>query len=104
METPVCKCGNKSVRFTVKKNGPNYGRPFFVCADRVCQTFVWADEEESKGTPVCKCRNHSIKLRVKKDGPNQGRYFFKCKTNECNYFQFEEDLEQQGCEVENQSE
>lgn len=92
METPVCKCGTFCVQYTVKKIGPNQGRPFFVCANRVCQTFVWGDQEEIV-MPVCKCRNYSIKLMVKKDGPNQGRYFYKCKTNQCDFFQFEEDSE-----------
>jgi DNA topoisomerase-3 len=84
-----CQCGAPCSQFTVKKPGPNQGRPFFTCAHKVCKTFIWGDEEKQESTtPVCKCNQRSIKLQVKKDGPNQGRYFYKCKENHCNFFEW----------------
>jgi DNA topoisomerase-3 len=83
----LCKCGSPCAQYTVKKEGVNQGRPFFSCAHRACQTFIWADEEPEE-TPLCKCKQSTIKLMVKKEGPNQGKQFYKCKNNQCNYFEF----------------
>ncbi|XP_068762622.1 DNA topoisomerase 3-alpha-like isoform X2 [Montipora capricornis] len=43
----VCTCAQPATKFTVKKDGPNKGRPFYKCAnrDRGCGFFLWADED-----------------------------------------------------------
>ncbi|XP_050100491.1 DNA topoisomerase 3-alpha [Anopheles aquasalis] len=42
-----CRCGTPAVRFTVKKDGPNHGRPFYTCPNQAakCGFFKWADED-----------------------------------------------------------
>lgn len=46
---PNCQCGRPAVRRVVSKQGPNHGRPFFVCSGPKespdhCDYFLWADE------------------------------------------------------------
>eukprot|EP00927_Polykrikos_kofoidii_P086909 TRINITY_DN9876_c1_g1_i2.p1 TRINITY_DN9876_c1_g1~~TRINITY_DN9876_c1_g1_i2.p1 ORF type:complete len:623 (+),score=168.02 TRINITY_DN9876_c1_g1_i2:75-1871(+) len=45
---PPCQCGEPSVGRTVRKEGPNTGRPFFVCAKAQgptrCDFFQWGDQ------------------------------------------------------------
>uniref|UniRef100_A0A182Q5W4 DNA topoisomerase n=1 Tax=Anopheles farauti TaxID=69004 RepID=A0A182Q5W4_9DIPT len=42
----MCRCGVPASRFTVKKDGPNKGRPFFSCPNQgsSCGFFKWGDE------------------------------------------------------------
>ncbi|XP_050076841.1 DNA topoisomerase 3-alpha [Anopheles maculipalpis] len=42
----MCRCGTPASRFTVKKDGPNKGRPFFSCPNQAssCGFFKWGDE------------------------------------------------------------
>ncbi|CAO0798708.1 unnamed protein product [Mucor circinelloides] len=45
--TPFCKCGKNSVERTVRKEGPNKGRPFYCCSagkDTGCDYFEWVDQ------------------------------------------------------------
>ena len=37
----MCNCNRPAVMKTVRKDGPNQGRPFFSCSD--CSFFAWAD-------------------------------------------------------------
>ena len=48
----VCYCGRPARLLTVRKEGPNLGRQFYVCPDdKVCDFFSWADaDENSSGT------------------------------------------------------
>lgn len=32
VDVPICLCGKESVRFTVRKEGPNQNREFFTCS------------------------------------------------------------------------
>ncbi|KAJ2781741.1 DNA topoisomerase 3-alpha [Coemansia javaensis] len=44
---PPCGCGAPSIQRVTAKEGPNKGRPFFVCAkgrDARCDFFQWADQ------------------------------------------------------------
>ncbi|XP_053675824.1 DNA topoisomerase 3-alpha [Anopheles nili] len=42
----MCRCGIPATRFTVKKDGPNKGRPFYTCTNQAskCDFFKWGDE------------------------------------------------------------
>ncbi|KAM7428568.1 hypothetical protein ABFA07_020472 [Porites harrisoni] len=42
----VCTCGQPAVKLTVRKDGPNKGRPFYKCSNRDggCDFFLWADD------------------------------------------------------------
>ncbi|XP_053327854.1 DNA topoisomerase 3-alpha [Spea bombifrons] len=50
----VCNCGVTAVQLTVRKEGPNQGRPFYKCDGGACNFFLWADEEggASRGAPA----------------------------------------------------
>ncbi|KAG8549824.1 hypothetical protein GDO81_019626 [Engystomops pustulosus] len=41
----VCNCGTNAVQLTVRKEGPNQGRPFYKCNGGNCNFFLWADQE-----------------------------------------------------------
>ncbi|XP_056391516.1 DNA topoisomerase 3-alpha [Hyla sarda] len=41
----VCNCGVNAVQLTVRKEGPNQGRPFYKCDGGNCNFFLWADQE-----------------------------------------------------------
>ena len=43
----ICGC-EEAVSLRVSKTEKNPGRPYFVCRDRVCRFFQWADVELSK--------------------------------------------------------
>lgn len=45
----VCTCGQPAMLLTVKKDGPNQGRPFYKCSNRDngCGFFLWADDDSS---------------------------------------------------------
>ncbi|CAN8063132.1 unnamed protein product [Agarophyton chilense] len=48
---PGCQCDLPAVEYTVKKQGPNRGRKFFVCQlprEKKCRFFQWADEVGQK--------------------------------------------------------
>ncbi|KAE8578852.1 hypothetical protein XENTR_v10023799 [Xenopus tropicalis] len=46
----VCNCGVAAVQLTVRKEGPNQGRPFYKCNGGACNFFLWADQADS-GSP-----------------------------------------------------
>ena len=49
IETPLCKHGQPSRLFTVKKEGPNKDRSFFSCRERDenrCKFFKWTEDVE----------------------------------------------------------
>ncbi|KAJ1719490.1 DNA topoisomerase 3-alpha [Coemansia biformis] len=46
-DNPPCNCGTPSAQRVTAKEGPNKGRPFFVCSkgrDAQCDFFQWADQ------------------------------------------------------------
>ncbi|XP_073504566.1 DNA topoisomerase 3-alpha [Phyllobates terribilis] len=45
----VCNCGDSAVQLTVRKEGPNQGRPFYKCNSGNCNFFLWADQEGLAG-------------------------------------------------------
>ncbi|XP_053551092.1 DNA topoisomerase 3-alpha [Bombina bombina] len=45
----VCNCGLSAVQLTVRKEGPNQGRPFYKCSGGSCNFFLWADQEGGAG-------------------------------------------------------
>ncbi|XP_067044937.1 DNA topoisomerase 3-alpha-like isoform X2 [Acropora muricata] len=48
----VCTCGQPATKLTVKKDGPNKGRPFYKCANREsgCGFFLWADDDSGSAS------------------------------------------------------
>lgn len=38
---PKCLCGLPPLRTTVKREGPNFGKPFYKCAEKKCKFFDW---------------------------------------------------------------
>ncbi|KAM9745947.1 LOW QUALITY PROTEIN: DNA topoisomerase 3-alpha [Menidia menidia] len=40
----VCNCGQDALQLTVRKDGPNQGRPFYKCSSGSCNFFLWADQ------------------------------------------------------------
>jgi len=109
---PPCSCGNPSSERTVRKDGPNKGRPFFSCAKtsgQDCGFFQWGDEDPALGFggkgggnplgvptpmapgPPCNCGNPSSAKTVRKDGPNKGRPMYVCAKasgQDCGFFQW----------------
>ncbi|PSN32683.1 DNA topoisomerase 3-alpha [Blattella germanica] len=54
----VCNCGEDAVLLTVRKDGPNKGRPFYKCGKpqgEGCNYFMWGDNENSP--PLMNNRN-----------------------------------------------
>ncbi|XP_017015813.2 DNA topoisomerase 3-alpha [Drosophila takahashii] len=47
----MCNCGQVASSLTVRKDGPNQGRPFFSCPTREksCGFFKWGDDEQNQG-------------------------------------------------------
>ncbi|XP_068146758.1 DNA topoisomerase 3-alpha [Drosophila tropicalis] len=47
-----CACGQLASKLTVRKDGPNQGRPFYACPirEKSCGFFQWADTDENQGT------------------------------------------------------
>ncbi|XP_075686737.1 DNA topoisomerase 3-alpha isoform X1 [Rhinoderma darwinii] len=45
----VCNCGVNALQLTVRKEGPNQGRPFYKCNGGNCNFFLWADQEGGAG-------------------------------------------------------
>lgn len=46
----MCVCNEPAKQFTVQKEGPNKGRPFYTCPkgrESTCKFFKWADEDSS---------------------------------------------------------
>ncbi|XP_075151301.1 topoisomerase 3-alpha isoform X2 [Haematobia irritans] len=101
-------CHMPAKELSVKKDGPNKGRLFFVCSkSSPCKFFQWSDEIgpthnentstitkmstkvrdsnvdrwRSVGPEVtvnCNCNNPANKFTVRKEGPNKGRAFYSC--------------------------
>lgn len=48
----VCTCGQPATTLTVKKDGPNKGRPFYKCPNRDngCGFFLWADDDSGSSS------------------------------------------------------
>jgi hypothetical protein len=42
ISTPICECGVPSVKKTTTQ-GPNRGRPFYTCGEKLCKFFTFAD-------------------------------------------------------------
>ncbi|KAK3930276.1 DNA topoisomerase 3-alpha [Frankliniella fusca] len=104
----VCKCNTDAIQLTVRKDGPNQGRPFYRCGNNgSCDFFMWADESNhpepnstrnqgpSRQTTfsdfsdfnnaadgseevTCQCGQPARRCTVQKDGPNKGREFHTC--------------------------
>jgi len=50
---PKCHCGADAKELTVKKDGPNKGRPFYRCGNQEnnCNFFAWKDETAQTNNP-----------------------------------------------------
>jgi hypothetical protein len=95
-EAPLCAKHRKPcARRQTQKQGPNFSRWFFCCAEKEraeqCNTFLWEDEmgTTAPGPPAVSdpsvplCKGHgrgSNRHQVKKPGPNQGFWFFRCSA------------------------
>ncbi|KAI8901610.1 hypothetical protein BC833DRAFT_98101 [Globomyces pollinis-pini] len=111
----ICHCKTAAVTRVVRKEGPNCGRQFYVCAKAQsdtsrCEYFKWADEQSSEsrqqsGTASnsnyhgsnsgdsninCKCNLGALSRTVRKEGPNCGRQFYVCgkssSDDKCDFF------------------
>lgn len=40
-----CQCGKPATRYTVRKEGPTKGRHFYRCSAKICDYFMWDQEE-----------------------------------------------------------
>ena len=70
----------------------SYGRPYFVCAERMnpCSFWMWADVDAAQ-RPVCRHGFPCASRKVKKEGVNKDRMFFCCpndKENSCKFFEW----------------
>ena len=93
---PTCYTHGKlaQMRMVKDKMKESYGRPYFVCSDRInpCSFWQWADVFEGI-KPFCR---HDLVCRtskVKKEGPNQGRLFYSCpndRENSCGFFEWKQ--------------
>ncbi|CAJ1345358.1 unnamed protein product [Effrenium voratum] len=83
---PNCPCGQPSVGFNVRKDGPNQGRLFFKCAAGQCGYFQWGDQEPDPLGPPCACGVPSVRRIVQKEGQNKGRPFNICMKRSCDFF------------------
>lgn len=98
---PPCFCAQPTVQWTVRKEGANTGRQFFVCAkprEERCGYFQWCDQEPPKQGNPCFCGVPSQQRSVLKDGPNTGRVFFSCAsaTRKCQFFEWADQPQAQG--------
>jgi hypothetical protein len=91
---PICPTHQRLAKLSVVKDKmkDNYGRPFFVCADRhdPCNFWQWGDIYESP-RPRCKHGIVCTVRKVKKDGPTQNRLFYCCsQIDSCGFFEWKE--------------
>ncbi|KAK7791153.1 hypothetical protein R5R35_013322 [Gryllus longicercus] len=50
--TVMCNCNQAAIQLTVRKDGPNKGRPFYKCGNQSqCNFFQWADSASSASSP-----------------------------------------------------
>ena len=91
---PICPTHQRLAKLRVVKDKmkDNYGRPFFVCADRhdPCNFWQWGDIYES---PRARCKHGIVCTvrKVKKDGPTQNRLFYCCsQIDSCGFFEWKE--------------
>ncbi|XP_055920463.1 DNA topoisomerase 3-alpha isoform X2 [Eupeodes corollae] len=114
-EVKCTGCHLPAIELTVKKDGPNKGRPFYKCPKTpACNFFQWSDECEKTETPsamqnrtvnregpssskasvksqeMCNCKKPANKLIVRKEGPNNGRWFYGCadRSKSCGFFKW----------------
>ena len=105
--TPLCQCNLPSAPRTVKKEGPTFGKEFFVCSkpqnDPVrCDFFAWADASVNtakcsfngstsfsnsydppepaggSGRVKCHCSLIAVLKTCRKEGANFDRQFYTC--------------------------
>ena len=76
----------------------NYGRPFFVCADKnkPCSYWAWGDEKPM-AKPECHQGFQCVIRKVKKEGINKDKLFFCCpQKDSCRYFEWAPEKEHFG--------
>ena len=80
---PRCDGHQKLARMRVVKNllKPTYGRPFFVCSDKMnpCSYWVWGDVRPIT-KPECRHGSPYAVRKVKKEGLNKDRLFFAAQA------------------------
>lgn len=101
MEEVLCKCNQKALLQTVKKEGTNKGRNFYTCGTRTCHFFVWQDQKpnpnqfyNNKSTQnknsdqpniVPKCPVHNCpcirKIVSSAISSNRGKYYYTCPNS-----------------------
>lgn len=47
----LCRCGLQGIKKTAKKEGPNFGREFYVCPVNKCVFFLWASDNTEANQP-----------------------------------------------------
>lgn len=54
----ICNCGQEAALLTVRKEGPNQGRPFYKCPGGSCSFFLWASSSRPEaGAPSSTSRH-----------------------------------------------
>nr|XP_014098832.1 DNA topoisomerase 3-alpha isoform X2 [Bactrocera oleae] len=110
-------CHQQAKQCTVKKEGPNKGKLFYVCAKaKPCNFFQWVDDvdvarhtglNEDNSLPQCPLQTDSVKcncgiaassLIVRKEGPNKFRQFYTCSKRDasCGFFKWKDEALSQG--------
>ncbi|XP_054083374.1 DNA topoisomerase 3-alpha-like [Zeugodacus cucurbitae] len=113
-------CHQQAKQCNVKKDGPNKGKFFYVCAQtKPCNFFQWADDVstpkptaqsyENQTVPhadtlipksplqteiiKCKCGIAASSLIVRKEGPNKSRPFYTCSKRDasCGFFKWKDE-------------
>ena len=97
---PRCEKHNKLAKMRIVKDlmKANYGRPFFVCADKSkpCSYWIWGDIKPI-AKPECRHRFPCVIRKVKKEGIIKDRLFFFCpQENSCRYFECVPEKEKYG--------
>ncbi len=88
---PKCDGHQKPAKMRIVKDlmKASYGRPFFVCSDKVnpCSFWVWGDVKVI-AKPECRHGYLCAIRKVKKEGLNKDRKFFCCLNNQLNSCRF----------------
>lgn len=93
-QQPRCDGHHKLAKMRVVKDvmKASYGRPFFVCSERInpCKFWMWGDTNTVK-KPNCRHGFPCCIRMVKKEGVNKDREFFCCskgKEDSCGFFEW----------------
>ncbi|XP_063286717.1 DNA topoisomerase 3-alpha [Pelobates fuscus] len=75
----VCNCGVSAVQLTVRKEGPNQGRPFYKCNGGACNFFLWADQEGGASTTTPPSQSSTTRPSSAFTNPRQPQDSFRSR-------------------------